>query len=201
MLFDLLRTALHAAETLADVVVKKTIDKFPPIHADLGWEFEVAYCDFSVDFVWVLVVKGRVACKHLEKQDAQRPPVHRMVVSHTHDDLWSEVLGRAAKHESSVLNLLGKSKVRNSHVTVGSNQQVFRFDITISNLHRVQVLECSNDLRHIEQCNIVREQVLSPQQSKNLATLHILKREVNVSFVLERFMAKIGVRGAAILTG
>lgn len=82
VLLDLLGATFHAPETLADVVLEQTVDQLSPVHVDLRRELKVSDCDLSVDFIGVLVIEWRVAGKHLEEQDAQRPPIYRAIVTH-----------------------------------------------------------------------------------------------------------------------
>ena len=76
MLLDLYSAALHASEALRDVVLQQTINQLAAIHTNLRWEFEVSNRNFTVDLVRILVVEGRVTGQHLEKQDAERPPIN-----------------------------------------------------------------------------------------------------------------------------
>ena len=73
------------------VWLQQVADELPRIKRDAMRELVVADRDLPVDLVGVVVVKGRVACQHLEEQDAQGPPVHSMVMSQVHDHFRCKV--------------------------------------------------------------------------------------------------------------
>ena len=58
-----------------------------------------------VDLEGVGLVKGRVAREHLVAEHTKRPPVHRLAVPLRENDLWREVLWRAAERPRAVLHL------------------------------------------------------------------------------------------------
>ena len=49
----------------------------------------------------------------------------------------------------------------------------------------MKVLEGENDLCDVKECYIIREQVLSPQKSENLTTLHVFESEIDVGDIFE----------------
>ena len=60
---------------------------------------------------WTGSKGGGLSTHQLVREHAQRPPIHRAVVSLVADDLWCEVVGGAAKGPGAVLDDLRKSKV------------------------------------------------------------------------------------------
>lgn len=94
----------------------------------------MADSNFPVHLIGILIVKRRVASKHLEQKDAERPPVHRVIVANTHYNLWRQVLRRATQRECPVLNLLSETEIRDAKMAIRCNQQVFWFYVSICNL-------------------------------------------------------------------
>ena len=52
----------------------------------------------------------------------------------------------------------------------------------------MKVLKGEDDLSDIEECYIIRKQVFASKQPKDLATLHVLKREIDMCIVLKTFV-------------
>ena len=76
MLLEVLRSTFHATKAFADILLQKTRHKLSCIDAELCRELEISNCDFSVNFIWVLVVERRVSGKHLKDQNSKCPPVN-----------------------------------------------------------------------------------------------------------------------------
>ena len=111
-----------------------------------------------------------------------------MVVPDAHDDLWSKVLGCAAKRKRAVFHLLCETEICDFQVPVSRYEQVLWLDVSVGHFVRMKVLERCNDLRHVEERHIVREEIFAAQQTENFSALDVLKGQVDVSFVLERLV-------------
>ena len=146
MLLHVLSCVHHAPESLAQVLLEQARDELTHIDGDLRWEIEEANCDPTINFVWVLIVEGRVARQHFKDENAQRPPVHPMVVTDRHDYLRREILWSPTQSERPVINLLREAKVCYFHVPVGSHEQVLRFEVPIRDLLLMEVLKGQNYL-------------------------------------------------------
>ena len=59
-------------------------------------KLEFSRHDLLVDLDGLVGEEGRVAGRHLVEEDAQRPPVNRLVVALAEDDFRGQVLRRAA---------------------------------------------------------------------------------------------------------
>ena len=157
MLLDVLGGVYHTAESFGEILFEETRDEFSRVNRDLGREVKLAESDSSIDFIRVLVVEWRVAGEHLENQNSERPPVHAVIMSATHNDFWGKILGRAAERERSVADLFGEAEVRDFEMAIRSDKKVLRFHIAVGYPLSMQIFQRENNLRHVEQCNIVWE--------------------------------------------
>src|SRR5713226_2169551 len=98
-----------------------------------------------------------------------------MIMSLTQYDLRRKIFRCAAQSECSVHHNLCKPEVSDLQVPVRSYKHVLWLQVPVSYLFTVEILQCENYLRGVKQCNIIWEETLSPQQSKYLTSLHILK--------------------------
>ena len=131
MLLHVLGRVYHTPESLREILFEQTRDQFSCVNRDLGREVKVPERNSSVDFIRVLVVEWRVASEHLENQNSERPPVHAVVMSATHNDLWGKILGRAAECERSVPDLFGETEVRDLEMAIRSDEKVLWFHIAV----------------------------------------------------------------------
>ena len=76
MLLEVLCATFHATKTFSYILLQQTRHKLSCVDAELSGELEISNRDFSVHFIRVLVVKRRVASKHLEYQNSKCPPVN-----------------------------------------------------------------------------------------------------------------------------
>ena len=61
------------------------------------WEVNFAFFDEVVHLVLILVEEGWDAHNHLVDQDAQRPPINRVVVAVTPQHFRGKILSRATE--------------------------------------------------------------------------------------------------------
>ena len=109
----------------------------------------------------------------------------------THDDLWGQVLWRAAQSESSVFDLLCEAEVGYFQVAVSCDQQVLWLEVSVGDFLLVQVLESEHDFCYIKERDIVGKQVLFTQQAEYLTALNILKGQVHMCLVLKALVPRI----------
>ena len=84
-------------------------------------------------------------------------PVNRFVVAFVGHDLGREVIGRAAERPRLVRHALGETKVCDLEMAVPVEQQVFRLQVTVDDVPRVQILERQRDFGSVELGHGVRE--------------------------------------------
>ena len=70
-------------------------------------------------------------------------------------------------------------------MTIGSNQQIFWFQVSVCDLSFVKVLESQCDFSDIKQCDIVWEYIFFSKQSEYFTTLNEVENQVEVKFILE----------------
>ena len=151
----------------------------------MGRELVVAIHDLLVDAQGVVVVERRVARKHFEDQHAQRPPVDELVVALALDDLWSQVLRRAAEGVGAVADDLGKAEVGDLDVSLLVDEEVLRLEVSVGDVHGVEVLECEHDLGREEEGDVVGEAAFPPQESEELPAAGVIEEHEHVGGRLE----------------
>lgn len=66
------------------------------------------------------------------------------------DNLWCKVFWSTTDSESSILNSFRESKVSEFKVSVCANEDVFRLEISVDNVFRVQVFKYEDDMSCIK---------------------------------------------------
>lgn len=107
----------------------------------------------------VLAVERRDADEHLVSgqtglhEYAERPPVRFLAVSLLRDDLRRDVLRGAhdgVRFGVGAGEFLGDTEVRELEVAVGVEEDVFRLEVAVYDVHLVEVLEREEDLCRVE---------------------------------------------------
>jgi hypothetical protein len=104
-----------------------------------------------------------------------------------HDDLGGQVLGRPAQRVGLVHNDLGKTKVHHDAVSVGIDQRVLRFHVTVAYVPRVHVAQRFQDARAVELGGLVVQTVLllRVDDVEQLPPLDERQEQVQVLLILE----------------
>ena len=71
-----------------------------------------------------------------------------------------------------------------------TNEQVLWLEISIRNVHTMEVFERKDDLNRIEECHIVRKSPLTSEEGEDFATTSIIQKHEDVTIVLESAVAK-----------
>jgi hypothetical protein len=101
-------------------------------------------------FVTRHLLKRRDANEELVREDAQRPQVDVVCVRLALDHLGREVVERAAEGRPAVRRGVdGPAKVADLQVAVQAEEDVFRLDVAVDDVLRVQVVERVGHLRHV----------------------------------------------------
>ena len=151
----------------------------------MRWELIVTIHDFLVNTHWVVIIERWIARKHLEHEHTQRPPVNVFIVAFRLNDFRCQVLRRAAQGVCLISDLFSETKVGNFHVTLLIYQQILRFQVSVSNVHSMQVVKRQQDLACEEQGHIIGEPPFPPEQGEQLTTTGIVKEHVDVGRRLE----------------
>ena len=99
-----------------------------------------------VDAERILIVERRVPGHHFEDENAQRPPIHALVMTLGLDDLGGEVLRSSTQRPGSIHDFLSETKIGNLQTAGVVDEQIFRLQITVCDAIAVQIFECKNDL-------------------------------------------------------
>lgn len=81
MSFYIFCPIFHVSKTFCSVLDKKLLNEIFGYGVHVSRPVYFAAEDLLVDAEGVVVEEGRVAGQHLVHEDAQRPPVHRLVVA------------------------------------------------------------------------------------------------------------------------
>ena len=103
----------------------------------------------------------------------------------TLDDLWGKILRCATQGKGPVSHHFGETKVCDLHMAVTIYQQILWFEISIRDVHLMQIIESKNDFSSEEQGNIVSKPSFSPQQGEQLSTACIVQEHKHMRLCLE----------------
>lgn len=81
MRLDVISCINHTSQPLGKVRLKQASDEFACIDRDLRREIKVANCNAPIHLVGVLIIERRIACQHLEDEDAESPPVDTVIMA------------------------------------------------------------------------------------------------------------------------
>mmetsp|Transcript_73864 Transcript_73864/g.146870 ORF Transcript_73864/g.146870 Transcript_73864/m.146870 type:complete len:206 (-) Transcript_73864:662-1279(-) len=97
VLLDVLGPILRGADPLCSFLDKQLFDKLLDVWVKVLRGVWLLLDDIVVDGMRLDVIPRRVACKHLEDNNAERPPVHLLGVPLARDHLRGHVLWRATQ--------------------------------------------------------------------------------------------------------
>lgn len=129
-----------------------------------------------------------VPSQQLIDEYAQRPPIRTLPVSllGPHDDLGSQVLGRAAEGEGAVVGqFLSEAKVGDLHVSLAVDQQVLGLQVAVDDILLVHVADGQQDLADVEHGHVVAKTAVLAQPVEELAARAELEDHVDEGVVLE----------------
>ena len=98
----------------------------------------------------VIVVKRVDSGDHLVREDTEGPPIDGLSVAFIEEHFGGEILGSSAEGVSAGLAVLGEAEVRQLEVAFGVDEDVFRLQVTVDNVQRVQVLKHECHLSRVE---------------------------------------------------
>ena len=71
---------------------------------------------------------------------------------------------------------------------IGRDQEVLWLQVPVSDSVLVEILKSQHYFSDVEESNIIREEVLSTEQAKDLSTLYVFKGQVHMCAILETLM-------------
>ena len=95
-----------------------------------------------------------------------------------------QILRRATKGKSSVLNNFSKTKISELNVAIGGNEYILRFEISVDDIFAMEVLEDEDELRGVERGFVGFENAFFSEVGEELPTRNVFHEEVNVFAVL-----------------
>ena len=105
MSFNIFSSILHVSQSLGPVGHQELLDQILRHGVDMPGPVDLSTQDLLVDPERIVVKEGRIAGQHLVYEDAQSPPVHRLVVTLGLDDLRSQILRGPAQCPGPVSDL------------------------------------------------------------------------------------------------
>jgi len=88
--------------------------------------------------------------KILEFGGCTNSPINRLVVTLGRNNFGCQVIGSTAKSPSDVGNFFGETEIGNLEMSVSVEEQVLGLQITVDDVHRVQVVESESNLGGVE---------------------------------------------------
>ena len=103
-----------------------------------------------------------------------------------HDDFWSHVLRRATECVSTIpwLDLLHEAEVSQFDVTIVLEEDILRLEISVDQVHRMDVFEHNYDLCSIEPGQYIVQLLVSLQQIEQLPELQEIFEHVEIILIL-----------------
>ena len=108
----------HISQTFCSVLDKKFLNEIFGDRINMSWPIYLSTQDLFVNPKRIIVKEWRISGQHLVDEDAEGPPVHRLVVALGLDDLRGQVLGGPAQGPRPVADSLGKTEVCYLQVSV-----------------------------------------------------------------------------------
>ena len=99
-------------------------------------ENDLSLTNEYAESVMVLMHKWRSSGRHFVDEDAERPPVHSESMTLHIQDLWGQVLSRAAERLGRLVWLkeFGEAKISQLNIALFIYEHIFRFQIPVNNL-------------------------------------------------------------------
>ena len=205
VILNLLGPAAAAAKPEVLLCVEQPPDQVlgDVLHADqVLTPLQLTRHDLLVEAHEARVHEGRLARQHLVHEDTQGPPVHRLGVSPTLENLRSQVLwgpAHGVAHSACAARRpghgLSEPEVSEDCVTLGVEEDVLRLEVSVGDVEAVEIREAADNLRGVELDSGWRESVVHPHEGEQLAPGLEGEEEVEVVRVLpalgERYQKRV----------
>mmetsp|Transcript_82673 Transcript_82673/g.256767 ORF Transcript_82673/g.256767 Transcript_82673/m.256767 type:complete len:219 (+) Transcript_82673:148-804(+) len=150
VLLDIVGATLQVAVALPQVRCEELLHQALGFLVEELGEDDLPAQDLLINLHRILVNKRGVSHNHLVDEDAEGPPVYGLPVALVEQDLWGNVLGRAAEGVRPMVDDLREAKVRELHVAVEVDENVLRLQVPVDYVLLVAVLEDGRNLRSVE---------------------------------------------------
>lgn len=182
---DVVHARLEVAVPLGEVNLEQVAQQILQVRAKMRGEAWLAAHDLLVDLDRLIGEEWWISCCHLVDQNAQCPPVHRLVVALAEDDLGRQIFRCAAQGPRPTLHPLGEAKVGDLQVTLRVDQEILRLQIPVDQIEVVKVLEREYNLSRVKTRVRLREAADLAKMAEHLATGYIFQHHVQIRVVLE----------------
>jgi len=85
-------------------------------------ELIVAVHDFLVNSKWIIIIKWRVPCEHLENEYSKCPPIHKLIVSLGLNNFRSQIFRCAAESIGPIIHDFSEAKICYFYMSLFVNQ-------------------------------------------------------------------------------
>ena len=142
--------------------------------------------DLHLQNVPILVPERRHSDQHLVQQDADGPPVDTEVVSRLIQHFWRHVFGSTADcgRQFVILKHFSQAEINQLDIAVLIEQDIFQFEVSVSDSSLVQVPEAKNDLSGIELDSLLRKTLLLAEDLVELCSSDEGHDEVQAHIIL-----------------
>ena len=127
--------------------------------------------------------------EHFVGNHSQVPPIHRRPVSLSVQDLWGQVLGRAAQRVGTLRRVMhsffGQAEVHQLNMSLAIQKNVLGFQISIDYIVRVQLFQGQGDLRRVEAGGGLIEFLHPREMIEEFPTGRVVEHEVELVLRLE----------------
>ena len=102
------------------------------------------------------------------------------------EDLGSDVLWGAANRVRTLSHDLGKSIIYQLQVTVIANHDIFRLEVAVADIARVEILKDGTNLRSVKSRLLRVEIADRAMVSEQITATQELRSKINVTIILEK---------------
>mmetsp|Transcript_11968 Transcript_11968/g.26107 ORF Transcript_11968/g.26107 Transcript_11968/m.26107 type:complete len:258 (+) Transcript_11968:671-1444(+) len=169
------------------------------------WKFHLVFGDFLERVGSVVRLERQSSGQHCVRHDSRRVQIHRRAVPLSRQNLRRHIKRRANKRLHVILGLafrrlgvVGKPKVgefdaqRERRVDA---QDIFRFDVAVDDVPRVEVLDSFQDLAYCVRRVLLREVGRSIRNHlEQIAAFHVLHHHVQRLVVIKNIICSHDVR-------
>ena len=186
---DVFSISLATAQTLLRVFLQQHGAKVSGLRRkELVVHLGLAILDILVEFVPVFAIEGRKANEHFVDDGSKGPPIGGFAMALTLQNFRRQILCSSTETFSVLhsLNILfGKAEVGELDVAVNSYEDVFRLEVTIENVHLVEVLKGKENVSRVEPSGILLESTDLAEVKKELSARTVLQTKEQFVFTLE----------------
>lgn len=190
VLLDLLGVSWARSQSLRWVSRQEAVQDGDGVGRHVDRVQRLVFQDGVEDFILVVTAEGRLTQEHLVDEDTKGPPVDCPSVSLLEQDLWCHELGRSTEGASGVAIphvLLAQTVVGDLDVTVQSEEDIVKLQVSVDDALLVEVLQSEQNLSSVELGSFRRELLFLDVQHQ-VTTADVLHDKVNACLGLEARM-------------